>query len=143
MANVDDSFLTKTATDYADLSDFAYANWMPAGINNWVLDSTNPKDKDYIKYSKKWDDDRMADKYNVVSHHETDATGFSATLFQDKETGKYILAIRGTDSLSDWLGPDYEIGKGRLPSAQFESLVNYITQIRTILGNITQDGVRS
>lgn len=133
MINIENSFLTNPAIDYAELSYFAYAEWMPAGTNNWVLD---PIDEDY---SKQWDDEGMANKYSIVSHRATDSTGFSATLFQDKETGKYILSIRGTDSLKDVFGPDVELSTGKMPVGQFESLVSYITQIRTIFGNITFD----
>lgn len=136
MINVESSFLPKTAIEYTNLSDFAYADWMPAGINNWVLD---PTDKHYAEYSSKWNKQDMEDKYVIVSYHVPDSAGFSATLFQNKETGKYILAIRGTDSLQDVFDPDVDILNGKMPAGQFESLVNYISQIRTIFGNIAFD----
>ncbi|GIU06118.1 hypothetical protein TUM4261_09040 [Shewanella sp. c952] len=45
-------------------------------------------------------------KYRVVEQVENADTGFSATLFENKETLEYHLATRGTDS-SNPLNPDW------------------------------------
>jgi len=124
--NINESFLTEKALDYANLSDLAYATWIKQG-NSWVLDSDQ---KDFSRYNKMWKelaDPETGKGYTIVDHTPNDPlTGFSATIFQ--KGGKNILAIRGTgpddnlDRHADWaLGADKV-----LPYGQFQSLVEYI-----------------
>ncbi|QTS88791.1 hypothetical protein JLK41_11785 [Ectopseudomonas khazarica] len=40
--------------------------------------------------------------WRVISHTKNTSNGFSATLFQSKETGKYIYATRGTEPGNAW-----------------------------------------
>lgn len=39
----------------------------------------------------------FVDHWEVVSHQGNTENGFSATLFKNKETGKYVYACRGTE----------------------------------------------
>jgi len=60
--------------------------------------------------------------YEIVHQQENIAfNGFSAALFKDKETGKHIIAMRGTDQLVDGLSADvYGIGVHGFAYAQAE-----------------------
>ena len=56
---------------------------------------------------------RFFDKYDMLIHQPNTESGFSATLFQNKETKEYTLAIRGTEfkleQIKDLIN-DYYIG---------------------------------
>lgn len=52
--------------------------------------------------------DRFIAKYDIVSHHANDATGFSATLMRDTTTGEYTLSFRSTEYRNQSQGGDYE-----------------------------------
>ena len=41
---------------------------------------------------------RFFEKYDLLIHQPNTESGFSATLFQNKESKEYTLAIRGTES---------------------------------------------
>src|SRR6185436_5052803 len=41
--------------------------------------------------------DRFIVKYDVVNHHANDATGFSATLIQERGTNNFTLSFRSTE----------------------------------------------
>ncbi len=41
---------------------------------------------------------RFLNKYDILIHQPNTESGFSATLFQNKESKEYALAIRGTES---------------------------------------------
>jgi VCBS repeat-containing protein len=53
-------------------------------------------------------------KYSVVDHHANDASGFSATLFKDKDNS-YTLSFRSTEYRSQSEGGDFE--RDRSPTA--------------------------
>ncbi len=57
-------------------------------------------------------------------------SGFSGTLFQDKETGKYVLALRGTMGNNDLIGVDGgDIIRDGLAHGQIIDLYNFWQQI--------------
>lgn len=109
--NINESFLTEKALDYAKLSELAYATWT----------NGTPSEN-----ARKWQD--LVDKgYSFVDYTNDPLTGFSATIFQ--KDGKNILAIRGiekTDPRDLWA--DGELMRGQLPAYQYESMVNYINE---------------
>lgn len=41
--------------------------------------------------------DYFSANYRVIYQEPTTASGFSATLFQDVNTGEYVFSLRGTD----------------------------------------------
>ena len=81
--------------------------------------------------------------FRVLSQsNPNDPSGFSATLFQDRETGEKVLAIRGTEptQLADIL-TDVNLALLGNPSfsSQYNSLREYIRQLRTPVGQNTVD----
>ncbi|MDP3092116.1 MAG: hypothetical protein Q8N04_15690 [Nitrospira sp.] len=46
--------------------------------------------------------------YQIVDHHANDATGFSATLMRNNQTGEYTLSFRSTEYKNQVDGGDYE-----------------------------------
>ena len=126
--NINESFLTEKALDYAKLSDLAYAKWIRQG-NSWILD---PDQKDFSRYKEIWKE--LADLetgkgYTIVDHTPNDwLSGFSATIFY--KDGRDILAIRGTEKTDprDIVVADGDILMGQLPAGQYESMVRYINE---------------
>ncbi|MDH5640922.1 MAG: hypothetical protein OEY28_06475, partial [Nitrospira sp.] len=47
-------------------------------------------------------------RYQIVDHHANDATGFSATLMKDTQTGEYTLSFRSTEYREQVDGGDNE-----------------------------------
>jgi Ca2+-binding RTX toxin-like protein len=47
-------------------------------------------------------------RYQIVDHHANDATGFSATLMRDTQTGEYTLSFRSTEYRNASEGGDWE-----------------------------------
>ena len=47
-------------------------------------------------------------RYQIIDHHANDATGFSATLMRDNQTGEYTLSFRSTEFKNQVDGGDYE-----------------------------------
>ena len=45
---------------------------------------------------------KFFEKYELLNHQPNTSSGFSATLFQNKESKEYILAIRGTEDERDY-----------------------------------------
>jgi hypothetical protein len=81
--NINNSFLTNKATDYAILSRLAYAGWSDNGVPS-------------KEYKQIWEN--MSNKgYQFVAYCSDEATGYSGTIFYNTNTGKYILANRGTE----------------------------------------------
>ena len=50
----------------------------------------------------------FAARYQIIDHHANDATGFSATLMRDNQTGEYTLSFRSTEFKNQVDGGDYE-----------------------------------
>ena len=50
----------------------------------------------------------FAQRYQIVDHHASDATGFSATLIRDTTTGEYTLSFRSTEYQNQAVGGDWE-----------------------------------
>ena len=54
--NLNESFLSRKASDYAILSELAYGNWQLSAIGDWVLVKGGAFDFDYDRYVKLWKD---------------------------------------------------------------------------------------
>jgi hypothetical protein len=52
--------------------------------------------------------DRFLATYDIVDHHANDATGFSATLMQERGTNNFTLSFRSTEYRNQSQGGDYE-----------------------------------
>lgn len=105
---VDNSFLTKKALDYAELSSLAYAVW------DNDTKTLNTEQKDYEKYKDLWI--KVSADYTFISYYNDPTTGYSGTIFQNNNTGTYVLANRGT-----------EIGSGfGIPG--LSTIINYLVK---------------
>ena len=100
---------TITQTDILDLT-----------YNKYIAVESNPhKPDDEIKVGKLDGDftpnqtQRFFSRYDLLIHQPNTESGFSATLFQNKESKEYTLAIRGTEfkleQIKDLIN-DYYIG---------------------------------
>ena len=97
--NINESFLTEKALDYAKLSELAYADWK-LGSNGWELDAYDENNKlkeGYDRYLDLWLDLKSPEKgYTIVDHTPNDwLSRFSATIYY--RDGRDIPAIRGTE----------------------------------------------
>lgn len=64
-----------------------------------------------------------------------DGSGFSATLFQNKQNNQFSLAIRGTELSSPAdLQADSQLAAGMIPAKQVVSLVNYALRLQAGAG---------
>ena len=52
-------------------------------------------------------DQAFVDRYQIVDHHANDATGFSATLMRNRDTGEYTLSFRSTEYRNPDQGGDF------------------------------------
>jgi hypothetical protein len=52
--------------------------------------------------------DRFLASYDIIDHHASDATGFSATFMGNRDTGEYTLSFRSTEYRDQLDGGDYE-----------------------------------
>lgn len=91
--------------------------------------------------------DAFRDQYSILALYPNslldDPTGFNATLFEDKQTGKKVLAMRGTEFswqigsdvlLADALG----IGAAGFAYLQAVQLYRYVKQLTTAGGQAVQ-----
>ena len=86
-------------------------------------------------------------KYDIVSHHANDSTGFSATLTQERGTNTFTLSFRSTEYKNqvdggDWerdglfaapftFAADGEIGADGFAFGQLAAMENYYLQLTT------------
>jgi Ca2+-binding RTX toxin-like protein len=91
--------------------------------------------------------DRFIAKYDIVSHHANDSTGFSATLMQERGTNTFTLSFRSTEYKNqveggDWerdglfaapltFAADGEIGADGFAFGQLAAMENYYLQLTT------------
>jgi len=124
--NANESFLTEQARDYASLSDLAYAEWVIKD-GQWIPQGSLFY---FTDYKTQWAD-LFQKGYRFIDQKENDdATGYSGTLFVNTNTGRIILANRGTDDPKDAAADDRIMLDGKTPSGQFRSMVDYIEQLR-------------
>ncbi len=74
---------------------------------------------------------RFFEKYELLNHQPNTSSGFSATLFQNKESKEYILAFRGTEP-SDWkkdiVDADKDLALGKLASNQYIDMIKFYVE---------------
>jgi Ca2+-binding RTX toxin-like protein len=91
--------------------------------------------------------DRFIAKYDIVSHHANDSTGFSATLMQERGTNTFTISFRSTEYKNQVDGGDYErdgvfaapftfaadgeIGADGFAFGQLAAMENYYLQLTT------------
>jgi hypothetical protein len=119
--------------DKAQLAMAAYAKNLFAGmdIDEYIRALRNDAD-----FSEKQATD-FAATYEIVDQYSDTVTGFSATVFKHRESGKYSLAIRGTDfplDLRDWLVADGRIALFGSAFYQTFALYNYFQRLITPAG---------
>ncbi|MDR3158363.1 MAG: hypothetical protein LBU11_04990 [Zoogloeaceae bacterium] len=98
---------TKDLFDYAELAEASYVRFdllKKDFSDESVKTALTTKEADGKEYKGEFSatqaDDFVA-KWQVVSHIPDTDSGFSATLFREKETGKYVYALRGTAGKQD------------------------------------------
>ena len=131
--------LTITQTDILDLT-----------YNKYIAVESNPhKPDDEIKVGKLKGDftptqtQRFFERYDILIHQPNTESGFSATLFQNKESKEYTLAIRGTEpsNIGD-IKTDVNLTFKNLPKKQyFDMLLFYYQCIGTIPFYVESDSI--
>ncbi|GAB0173929.1 hypothetical protein NHP164001_19510 [Helicobacter trogontum] len=82
---------------------------------------------------------RFFEKYDMLIHQPNTHSGFSATLFQNKESKEYTLALRGTEDKNDLLA-DKDLALGKIPKTQYlDMLLFYYQCIGTIPFYVTSE----
>ncbi|TLE09292.1 lipase family protein [Helicobacter bilis] len=118
---------------YADILDITY---------KYYLDD-NGKPKDGFFDDRLFDGDfsplqskRFFEKYDLLIHQPNTDSGFSATLFQHKESNKYTLAIRGTElklsqAWQDIITTDGSLLLSSTPLEQYNDMLRFYNQCKT------------
>lgn len=104
--------------DYAMLANASYAD---LSLNNFYL-SLKSADINAIQANY------IQKNYNIISHWKDNpnSSSFSGTLFQNKKTGEYILALKGTKEAEDILTDITDLGLGQgLAFRQIVDLYNF------------------
>ncbi len=80
-------------------------------------------------------------RYQIVDHHANDATGFSATLMRDTQTGQYTLSFRSLEYQNQAQGGDWErdgqggaageVAGAGFALGQLVSMERYYKELRT------------
>ncbi len=85
----------------------------------------------------------FADTYTVIDQFTDPFTGFSATIFADKQGNSYF-AIRGTEppataaGIIDWLANIGDVGADGIAINQGLALFNYLQQLYAPAGSVDQ-----
>jgi Ca2+-binding RTX toxin-like protein len=114
-------------------------------------DVTNPSEEGYLRFAQTAQADEFLRRYAVIDQHPNDATGFSATVLQDTQSGRYVIAFRSTeyrlpeegkrtgDHHRDALqGADGELA-GTLAWGQIESMRRYYERLQQGLTSLDPD----
>lgn len=80
-------------------------------------------------------------RYQIIDHHANDATGFSATLMRDTQTGQYTLSFRSLEYQNQAQGGDWErdgqggaageVAGAGFALGQLVSMERYYKELRT------------
>ena len=77
---------------------------------------------------------KFFEKYDILIHQPNTESGFSATLFQNKESKEYTLAFRGTEpSNKGDIGADWNLMIKYIPKKQHLDMLLFYNQC---IGNI-------
>lgn len=77
-------------------------------------------------------------EWEVIDHVPDTSSGFSATIFRNKQSGGYTLAIRGSTDMNDFTEDAALIAKDGVAVRQLADLYNYWQCVRTA-GNQTYE----
>jgi hypothetical protein len=106
---------------------------------------TNLQNDDFVGGVTQAQAEYFADHFEVVQRDKNPETGFSATLFQDIESGEYHLATRGSapppsldlDFDVDWTGANLQNYSWGMAYDQVADLINFYLRL-TQTGNVPQ-----
>jgi hypothetical protein len=80
--------------------------------------------------------DYFSANYRVIHQEPTTTSGFSATLFQDINTGAYTFSLRGTDGDGpDWTDANLDIALSGTSRNQVVDMLNFYLRL-THSGNV-------
>jgi len=134
------------------LADAAYLNWereegendeqFKARLRDLLTKSTDPDDNHRAFTFEQAQ--IFVNRYTVIRQFNDESTGFAATLFFDEETGKQVLAIRGTEFSTEDYATDILVGLLGVATDQFNSLKHFIAELQSdpaiTLDNLTVTG---
>ena len=123
---------TQRDLTYTDILDITY---------KYYLDKNGkPKDSWHHKHFLGGDfsplqSKRFFEKYDLLKHCPNTESGFSATLFQNKETKEYTLAIRGTElklsqAWQDIITTDGSLLLSSTPLEQYNDMLRFYNQCK-------------
>ena len=123
----DENFIEKEIT-LIDIMDSTYKNYEAHCFNppqTKKKEKIGKLDGDMTPTQSK----RFFEKYDVLIHQPNTESGFSATLFQNKESKEYTLAIRGTEpsNMGD-IKTDMNLMAGNLPKKQYFDMLLFYNQ---------------
>ena len=128
----------------AQLAEAAYANLTSAiGNQDNLMASLDVKNKkvfggDFSETQAKV----FAAQWEVIDQLPDTQSGFSATLFKNRETGEYSFAIRGSTNLADFNADARLISRDGIAAAQLVDLYNYWQQLNTPAGQVYNAATR-
>jgi hypothetical protein len=139
--------IAKFLKEYSQLAQAAYANFdrsdyvaFGGGTNGLEGKLIGDEGQFTVSEAKEF-----SSRFELV-HQSTDElndSGFSASLFRDKESGQLVLSIRGTESsflgtLEDLITTDARIGIDGYASTQLIPLYRYMKELMTPKGQTVQ-----
>ncbi len=124
--------MTMTTKNIFDYSYLAEASYIDFKLTNDFIDLTEGNDKKSEGFAK-----LVTDNYKVVAHWKDEGnifnfkSGFSGTLFQNKHTNEYVIAMRGTGGGKDIAADAFDIVNDGLAHEQIVDMYNFWQQIKT------------
>jgi VCBS repeat-containing protein len=137
----------------AQLAEAAYANFINPVTGNVYSDNDSltaaliaegfGKDKNSNIQTQSTQAADFLANWRVVDQLPNTASGFSATVFQNVDTGQYVFAARGTETpilsnLPDWQADFVDIAGQGIALRQALDMYNYLQSLRTDSGGTYQ-----
>lgn len=115
--------------EQAQLAEAAYANLVPGTTLLSELQNT-----DNGMHFSLTQATAFAAEWEVTDHIPDTVSGFSATLFRNRQTGAYTLAVRGSTNLTDFAADAALIVRDGLAVQQVVDLYNFWQRANTAAG---------
>src|SRR6185369_603175 len=80
----------------------------------------------------------LSEGFEIRDHQSNDSSGFSATVFYDRASNKYVLGIRGSEESIDYVEDVSRIGFQGFAGDQLVSLYRYYRKLTTPAGQSVQ-----
>src|SRR6185369_16418361 len=80
----------------------------------------------------------LSEGFEIRDHQSNDSSGFSATVFYDRASNKYVLGIRGSEESIDYVEDVSRIGFQGFAGDQLVSLYRYYRKLTTPAGQRVQ-----